>query len=182
MAADTHTDTSQSYTVVLRGEAFQLSHSQIYFDSPNYLTTCFSSGFAESRNRTLRLDRSPALFAIIVDYLSGYTVLPISPRAIPPTMTEATALDNLLADARFYDLQGLQDLIFSTKRCVGDLTWMGLANETVSLRDVLAHELPHGVVERDDGSVVSTDGLPVLVSARDMLATCVPSSMSRVMT
>ncbi|KAF8600146.1 hypothetical protein BDV93DRAFT_525567, partial [Ceratobasidium sp. AG-I] len=49
----------------------------------------------------------PHLFKIIVDYLCGYTVLPIRQDVLPPTMTPEVALANLRADAIFYQLDGL---------------------------------------------------------------------------
>ncbi|RPD58550.1 hypothetical protein L226DRAFT_536983 [Lentinus tigrinus ALCF2SS1-7] len=158
-----------SYTIHVRGDVFHLSHSQISFDSPNYFTACFESGFAEARERTLRLDRHPALFAIVVDYLSGYPVLPLSTRAIPATMDMQTALRFLLADAQFYELQGLCDLLTLPSPPM-DLSWAGFASKFVHLRDVLNDTLPEGVVKTPDGSVVAAESeLPVFVYARNMV-------------
>ncbi|CAE6472690.1 unnamed protein product [Rhizoctonia solani] len=73
-------------------------------DGPNYFTACF---LTNSKQRRIELHRDPGLFQIIVSYLSGYTVLPIDERSIPRTMSSATVLSNLRADAVFYQLKGL---------------------------------------------------------------------------
>ena len=161
------------YTVLVRGERFELYHDQITFDSPNYFTACFLSDFAESAARTLRLSRNPTLFAIIVEYLSGYPILPLSAQAIPSTMDLASAHRCLLADAQFYGLQRLCELLESRSPEI-DVRWTGYANEMVSLRDVVKGTLPAGIVRRDDGTLVSLDsGLPPLVFAKDVVFTYV---------
>ncbi|KZV84405.1 hypothetical protein EXIGLDRAFT_290379 [Exidia glandulosa HHB12029] len=99
------------YTVVLRGETFTLYRDQIEFDSPNYFTALFLGDFRESRTQRVALSRSPDLFRVIVEYMSGYTVLPLAPAMVPSTMTPETALANLLNDAEYYQLSGLVRLI-----------------------------------------------------------------------
>ncbi|KAG9124430.1 hypothetical protein FRC07_011672 [Ceratobasidium sp. 392] len=96
-----------TYTVVVRGETFLLTRDQIEFDSPNYFTSCFLGEFTEAQTHTLTLSRDPQLFKIIIDYLSGYDVLPLHESAIPQRMNSDAALRNLLADAQFYQLDGL---------------------------------------------------------------------------
>ncbi|KAF8601067.1 hypothetical protein BDV93DRAFT_524964 [Ceratobasidium sp. AG-I] len=98
---------AQNFTVILREQRFVLSRSQIDFDAPNYFTMCFLGEFAESVSREVELSRDPHLFKIIVDYLCGYTVLPIRQDALPPTMSPEVALANLRVDAAFYQLEGL---------------------------------------------------------------------------
>ncbi|KZV86369.1 hypothetical protein EXIGLDRAFT_226377 [Exidia glandulosa HHB12029] len=95
-------------TVVLRGETFTLYRDQIEFDAPNYFTALFLDA---PREPTVALSRSPELFRIIVDYLSGYNVLPLATEMVPPTMTRETALANLLNDAEYYQLGGLVRLL-----------------------------------------------------------------------
>ncbi|RDX48993.1 hypothetical protein OH76DRAFT_618938 [Lentinus brumalis] len=156
------------YTVIVRGEEFQLTHGQISFDSPNHFLDCFTSGFLESRERILRLDRNPSLFALIVDYLSGYPILPLTPDSIPGGMGVTTARRYLLADAQYYRLQRLCNQLTMPSLRI-PLGWAGLADEMVSLRDVLASTLPDGVIQREDGSVISTrTGNPVLIYAQDV--------------
>ncbi|KAG9087141.1 hypothetical protein FRC06_002710 [Ceratobasidium sp. 370] len=98
---------SEIYTVIMRGENFTLTRDQVEFDSPNYFTSCFLGEFTESQTRTVTLSRDPHLFRIILDYLSGYEVLPLHESAVPKRMGLEVALRNLLIDARFYLLDGL---------------------------------------------------------------------------
>ncbi|KAI0753699.1 hypothetical protein C8Q74DRAFT_331218 [Fomes fomentarius] len=143
-------------------------------ESPSTLPIIFPHasllfGFLEAKERILRLDRHPALFAIIVDYLSGYPILPLSARAIPHTMDMSTALRYLLADAQFYGLQSLCDLLASSK-VPRELGWTGLENTTLSLEQALADDLPSGVVRKAGGKLADErSGLPVLVFAHDMI-------------
>ena len=163
--------TDHVYTLIVRGESFQLCHSQIHFDAPNFFSNCFSSGFAEATTRVLRLHRNPTTFAIIVDYLSGYPILPLAEHthALPRHVDVSVLYRYLLEDARFYDLQGLYDLL-TTPKPATDLRWTGYANEMVSLWNLARGELPEGIVRRADGSVVSVEsGLPVLMYARDVI-------------
>ncbi|CAE7213418.1 unnamed protein product [Rhizoctonia solani] len=98
---------NQEYTVIVRGHEFLLDQSQIEFDSPNFFTACFLGDFNEAQSRTLRLSRDPELFQIILNYLCGYTVLPLRDDFAPAFMTHETVLTNLRADALFYQLDGL---------------------------------------------------------------------------
>lgn len=100
-------DHDLEYTVTVRGEVFTLTKSQIEFDAPNYFTMCFLGDFREAQTRHVKLSRDPDLFRIILDYLCGYTVLPLSKTVIPARMTQAAALKNLRTDAAFYQLEGL---------------------------------------------------------------------------
>ncbi len=163
-------DGHDTYTVVVRGETFGLSKTQIERDSPNFFTSCFLSGFSESARRTTTLDRNPTIFAIIVDYLSGYPILPLSPGV---AMDAKTAHRYLLADADFYGLSRLCALLTQPTSSV-DLRWTGYANEFVDLFDVVKGKLPEGVEMRDDGRILSTrSGLPVLVYASQVICTYV---------
>ncbi|KAF8601050.1 hypothetical protein BDV93DRAFT_546022 [Ceratobasidium sp. AG-I] len=95
------------FKVIVRDTTFKLSQSQIEFDSPNFFTACFLGDFQESQTRTLEISRDPDLFRIVLNYLCGYTILPLSEAAIPMTMTLGTALINLRVDAEYYQLNGL---------------------------------------------------------------------------
>ncbi|CAE6469131.1 unnamed protein product [Rhizoctonia solani] len=99
---------SQLYKVTLRDTTFALDRSQIEFDSPNYFTSCFLGSFLEAHAREIRLSRDPALFSIIVNYLSGYAILPVQP---PVGMSEQAAVENLLRDALFYGLDELAGML-----------------------------------------------------------------------
>ncbi|EUC56777.1 BTB domain protein, putative [Rhizoctonia solani AG-3 Rhs1AP] len=96
------------YTILVRGQRFSLTQSQIEFDSTNYFTMCFLGDFREAQTRTLTLFRDPDLFRKVVDYLCGYTVVPFGDGFLPPnSMTRTTFVANLRADAVFYQLDGL---------------------------------------------------------------------------
>ncbi|KAG9120754.1 hypothetical protein FRC07_003624 [Ceratobasidium sp. 392] len=109
---------SELYTVILRDTSFHLDRSQIEFDSPNYFTACFLGSFSESNGREIRLFRDPALFSLIINYLSGYTIFPL--REVNG-MAPETVLENLLADALFYGLEDLVDMLQEHKAGVRPL-------------------------------------------------------------
>ncbi|CAE6467312.1 unnamed protein product [Rhizoctonia solani] len=100
-------DFELDYTIIMRGKHFLLTKSQIEFDSPNFFTSCFLGDFSEAKSRTLKLSRDPELFQIIINYLCGYTVLPLNDGFAPPFMIPSTVLVNLRTDAIFYQLDGL---------------------------------------------------------------------------
>ncbi|KAG9078753.1 hypothetical protein FS749_009186 [Ceratobasidium sp. UAMH 11750] len=107
---------SETYTVTVRSEPFVLTRDQIEFDSPNYFTSCFLGEFAESQARTATLSRDPDLFRIVLDYLSGYKVLPLHESAVTKRMGNEVAISNLLVDAQFYQLDGLISMIEAHKQ------------------------------------------------------------------
>jgi hypothetical protein len=130
---------SSDYTVVVQGREFLLSRAQIEFDSPNMFTRYFSNSNPEtnynpganydpranyninvnpeinydpgSNQNRLRLSRDADLFMLILDYLSGYTIIPLTANVVPSRMSRENALRNLRADAEYYELQGLMRLI-----------------------------------------------------------------------
>lgn len=101
---------NDQYIIVVRDTRYVLSKSQIEFDSPNYFTRYFLDETEEAEPRTLELSRDPDLFRIILDYLSGYSIFPLSDKHLPPHSPSQTILQNLLADAAFYDLRGFLKL------------------------------------------------------------------------
>ncbi|KAG8706707.1 hypothetical protein FRC09_002257 [Ceratobasidium sp. 395] len=109
---------SDLYTITLRDTSFRLDRSQLEFDSPNYFTACFLGSFSESKGREIRLPRDPALFSLIVNYLSGYTIFPLQE---VNGMAPETVLENLLADALFYGLEDLADMLEDHKAGVRSL-------------------------------------------------------------
>ncbi|CAE6456201.1 unnamed protein product [Rhizoctonia solani] len=113
---------SPKYTVSLSGKDFRLDQSQVEFDSPNYFTACFLGDFHEAQTRRIELSRDPDIFHLIASYLSGYSVLPLTDKKIPATMSPASTLYNLRADARFYQLQGL------VKECDRFMNHTGIKN------------------------------------------------------
>jgi hypothetical protein len=96
--------TPDTYTILLRGQSFPLSASQIAYDSPSFFTTAFDSGgFVESATRVVHSDRRPEVFAIILEYLSGYEVLPV--KLAGRTARESARM--LRLDADYFGLEGL---------------------------------------------------------------------------
>ncbi|TFK52619.1 hypothetical protein OE88DRAFT_1734589 [Heliocybe sulcata] len=162
---------SPKYTLTVRGQEFRLSKRQIEFDSPNFFTACFLGSFQESSSKSVTLDRSPQLFAIIVEYLSGYEILPLPSTFVSERMDAAYVTRNLLVDADFYGLTGLKRLLTtpSLPPSLG-LEWAGLARKIVTLPEVIGEHLPPGVEYVDGGLYSEEDGnqLPVLVSAKDV--------------
>ncbi|KZV84409.1 hypothetical protein EXIGLDRAFT_753864 [Exidia glandulosa HHB12029] len=148
------------YSVTRRGELFTLYRDQIEFDAPNYFSDLFLGDFSESQTRTAELSRSPDLFRVIISYLSGYSVLPLSPKVLPREMTAVTARENLLLDAEYYGLQGLVKLLtsaptpprFSTA-CDAFL----LGRQAVEFEDVVRGKLPPGVIF-DERGIGTMDG------------------------
>ncbi|GAB1524733.1 hypothetical protein RhiTH_007887 [Rhizoctonia solani] len=84
-------------------------YTVIEFDSPNFFSTCFQSGFQEAHTGRLSINRDPAVFEYIVSYLSGYEILrPVSrgPLQLAAAL-DKTLLYNIRTDAAFFQLDGL---------------------------------------------------------------------------
>ncbi|KAH8913938.1 hypothetical protein BT69DRAFT_1343827 [Atractiella rhizophila] len=99
------------FQIFVRETEFTLSKTQIMFDSPNFFTRAFFGEFEEANSHSIRIDVHPQLFKIVIDYLSGYDVFPISDTAVPSTMSKDTVLKNLLKDAAFLDLDHFTQLL-----------------------------------------------------------------------
>lgn len=110
------------FTIIVRGERFILTCDQLRFDYPNYFTSYFGIQPAHSRNVTTGIPpaqsdlrhRDPLLFRVIESYLSGYDILPLPEHGWPLHMSKQAALKNLLADAKYYRLHGLVQLLQSS--------------------------------------------------------------------
>lgn len=99
---------SEIFTIWCRETPFRLTRSQIETDSPNYFTTAFlDGGFNEQTTRTIKLGKHPQLFALILEHLSGYTVLPLQPSVLPRYMSVEAAKENLWRDAQYFGLDSL---------------------------------------------------------------------------
>ncbi|KZT25392.1 hypothetical protein NEOLEDRAFT_1148028 [Neolentinus lepideus HHB14362 ss-1] len=162
---------SPKYTVTVRDQEFRLSKRQIEFDSPNFFTACFLGSFQESSSKSVALDRNPQLFAIIVEYLSGYEILPLPAAFLSERMDAGYVTRNLFVDADFYGLMGLKRLLTTPKLPPSlGLEWAGLARKIVTLSEVVSENLPPGVEYVDGGLYSEEEGnqLPVLVYARDV--------------
>ena len=124
---------------------------------------------------TLILDRSPELFAVIVEYMSGYHILPLAQKALPRTMSMKTALLNLVEDAAFYGLTRLHTLLTSPSPPKSDFAWTGFSSRIVTFEDVLNGNLPESVSYTTSGlcSFDGGSGKPVIIFARNMPIKCV---------
>lgn len=171
----------QKYTVIVRDEEFTLRKSQLEFDAPNYFTAIFLGDFSEGGTTTTTVDRNPDLFAIIVEYLSGYRVLPLAPKALPRTMDTKTALLNLIDDAAFYGLSKLHSLLKMPAQPNIDFAWTGFSGRVVSFDDVLKGNLPP-LVSYTTSGLCSVEGgavKPVIIFAQDIALRCVALSCHR---
>lgn len=137
---------------------------------PNYFTALFFGEFSEAGSTTIYLDRNPELFAIIVEYLSGYTILPLSERALPRIMDMQCALRNLAEDAAFYGLSRLHAQLTEPRQPRIDFAWTGFSGRVVRFEDVLKGNFPvsvsyttSGLCSFDCGSVK-----PVIIYARNL--------------
>lgn len=151
----------------MRGEQFTLSHGQITFDSPNLFTQSFLSDFSEATTRSLSLDSDPGLFTIIVDYLSGYPVLPLEEQELTRKLSVAKATRYLAKDADYLGLSGLQEMLRArSNRVIDD---RGISNNKVDLQDLLGGSLPSGLSWREeDGSLVDQKDRPVVAVAANL--------------
>ncbi|BGP34445.1 hypothetical protein JCM10296v2_006265 [Rhodotorula toruloides] len=91
-----------AFTVVLRGKRFELSDSQIRFDSPNKFTGVFLGG--NGGTDIMDSDRRPEYFPIIPEWLAGYDdIFPIRLEG----MNEQAATRAILAEAEHIKLKKL---------------------------------------------------------------------------
>ncbi|CAE6446768.1 unnamed protein product [Rhizoctonia solani] len=134
----------QKYTVVLRGQQFVLTQSQIEFDSPNYFSACFLGDFREAQTRRLELYRNPDIFKIIYEYLCGYEVLPLSDQALP-SMSLETGLINLRADALFYQLDNLVKACDDFTKKPANPRSFKVVGFTAWNTRILVDTVPHGI-------------------------------------
>jgi hypothetical protein len=178
--ADKTKNSNTKHMIIVRDEEFTLRRTQLEFDAPNYFTTYFYGDFAEADAgvTTLTLDRSPELFAIIVEYMSGYHILPLAQKALPRTMTTRTAMLNLVEDAAFYGLTRLHALLMAPAPPKIDFNWTGFSSRVITFEDVLKGNLPESVNYTTSGlcSFEGGSGKPVIIFARNMPIKCVIST------
>jgi hypothetical protein len=167
----------KTYQVYVQGKAFTLYEEQIRYDAPNAITEHFDQPHPWDPKQSappMQLARDPILFGIIVQYLSGYEVLPLSENGLPPGMTIETAMKNLIKDA---DALRLRNLVKLLKKPtfpphVELASWAGLNSTLVSLEDLVDEEF-----EPTEGDLYwhsrndilsGANGLPVLVFAKNI--------------
>ncbi|CAG8756314.1 16585_t:CDS:1, partial [Racocetra fulgida] len=99
-------------------------------------------GKSGSSNSSVTIDRDPKLFEIILRYLRGYNIFPLSSVNLPPGMSLDLFRESLLEDARFYRLDRLAQLLQAetpTPLCYKD-PFTSADKILLSLRDVPIHK------------------------------------------
>jgi hypothetical protein len=94
------------FTVFVRDVRFVLTRQQVEKEGPeSYFAAAFLRGhWTESESKTITLyQQNPKIFEVIVDYLSGYQVFPLS----VPVEEQEKWLGNLKHDATYLQLSGL---------------------------------------------------------------------------
>lgn len=101
-------DDNDTFIINLRGVKIPITRTQIESDSPgdNIFASSLLGDFIESSSKTIKLDRNPGLFRIILDHLSGYTVLPLDSKLLKEYgligMSVERAIRYLLDDTEYY--------------------------------------------------------------------------------
>ncbi|CAG8469590.1 13246_t:CDS:2 [Ambispora leptoticha] len=80
-------------------------------DKTNSNDTSNSTNKNPSICKEITIDRDPRLFEVILRYLRGYTIFPLSSVNLPPGMSLDLFRESLLEDARFYGLARLAQLL-----------------------------------------------------------------------
>jgi hypothetical protein len=128
-----------------------MSKAQVSFDSPNLLSNSLLGHFAEASSRVLKLDCHPDLFAIIVDYLSGYPVLPLRSVMLPERMDTELAMRYLAKDADYLGLTRLHELLCPPETVSTAFEDWALSEKYgADLVDVLKDRLPVSVRWEED--------------------------------
>ncbi|KAH7332673.1 hypothetical protein B0J17DRAFT_619794 [Rhizoctonia solani] len=141
------------YTVILRGQEFVLTKSQIEFDSPNYFTAYFLKDSKETQAQRLELFRSPDLFKLIIEYLCGYKIFPLNEKSIPSCMPLESGLQNLRVDAVFYQLDGL------VKSCDKNIQSRGSSTSSDKSFMAIGHTTAYPIMSDTDLSRIILDRL-----------------------
>ncbi|WAQ88697.1 hypothetical protein PtA15_10A116 [Puccinia triticina] len=137
------------FNIVIRGQVFKLSYEQIMYDEPNLFTTAFLDGFSEADTRTLSIPgRSPALFALIYEYLSGYAILP----------NPDIDLRNLVSDCEYYGLQRLKDQL-TLPKLADALCSRHTLSRVVRFEDVVTRQA-HAAGWTENGLVDTSETTP----------------------
>lgn len=101
------------FQVVVREKVFNLSREQITYEPGNLFEATYllkSPGSMSGSNNILKVDRHPGSFNVIVDYLSGYDIFPLSDEeCFKAGMDRDRLLRYLVSDAVYYSLPVLGD-------------------------------------------------------------------------
>ncbi|KAH7101055.1 hypothetical protein BKA62DRAFT_704957 [Auriculariales sp. MPI-PUGE-AT-0066] len=144
----------------VRGERFILDRGMLESDGPNIFTRTTAPPTV--------FQRSPFLFTLVVDHLCGYPL----PDPLPAPATRTA----LLADARFYGFQKLEQQLATPPVPSFFGEGKGFSGPVVEFADLLRGELPAGVtatprrgIGRLDSSSMAMDRwLPVLIRATNL--------------
>lgn len=108
---------NEIFTVKLRGVSMQISRSQIQADTPgsNFFAASLLGDFAEASEKTLSLDRHPAIFKLILDHLSGYRIFPLDKIILKSFYGDGMSVERALRyiqdDAEYYGFSRLYSLV-----------------------------------------------------------------------
>lgn len=117
VASMSNDDSNDTYTIILRGESLSITRAQIEADSPgaNFFASSLLGDFMEASHRAITLDRHPGIFKIILDHLSGYTILPLDEEYVEGVcgreMTTQRAMRFLSDDADYYGFTRLKEML-----------------------------------------------------------------------
>jgi hypothetical protein len=89
-------------------------------DAPNLFTEMFWGGEVYGE-KEIFFDRDPVIFEVISRYLRGYEIFPISPINLPVGMSENVFRQNLLRDAKFFQLTKLSESMITLDTRIGDV-------------------------------------------------------------
>ncbi|CAG8505875.1 4660_t:CDS:2 [Ambispora gerdemannii] len=95
----------------LSGSVVSNTESPNVTDKANSNNGTSSSNKNSSIRKEIAIDRDPRLFEVILRYLRGYTIFPLSSVNLPPGMSLDLFRESLLEDARFYRLDQLAQLL-----------------------------------------------------------------------
>lgn len=105
--SSTSTD-KDTFTVYVRSQPFKLTKRQIESEPGCFFSSALLGDFAEATSKTLRLEQHPATFSLIVDHLSGYSILPLTKEDCSTAgLSEGKLLRYLQEDAEYYGLKRL---------------------------------------------------------------------------
>src|ERR1700761_8686895 len=97
-----------AFAVIVSGERFTFTRSQLESDPDNFFTIYFFGSFSEAsqKKHEIEIEMEPALFKLIQAHLRGYNIIPI-PNGYISYMSDELVLGNLLKEAEYYALGGL---------------------------------------------------------------------------
>ncbi|CAJ0766525.1 15359_t:CDS:2, partial [Entrophospora sp. SA101] len=110
-----------SYIVHVGEQTFRICRQTLTFDSPNFFTQAFlgenstNNVVAASSLEKNEIHQKPLITdnnnSIILRYLRGYNIFPLSSVNLPPGMSLDLFRESLLEDARFYGFEKLAQLL-----------------------------------------------------------------------